>query len=347
MFNKFMNNYYFGKAGKGDLTPDDLPSNRWQLFLETLRVRFSALIRLNLMYAVAFLPVMIVLGLGLSSAMSVLNATDLGNGESAYTMQAALDAESAAENGEDPTSVSVPTVLSSEQSLEGLQGILFMSLLLLIPAFAITGPATAGVSYVTRNWARDEHAFIWSDFKDAVKENWKQAIIVSLITSVLPFVVYMCWRFYGELAQTQTIMIVPQILVLMIGLIWSLSVTYMHPMIVGYKLKMKDLFRNSILLSIARLPQSVGIRLLHCVPVVIAGLAAFFWNPYWAFLGIILWYLIIGFSLSRFITASFTNGVFDRFINSHIEGAKVNRGLREDLDEDEDNEEISVQMPRE
>jgi hypothetical protein len=50
------------------------------------------------------------------------------------------------------------------------------------------------------------------------------------------------------------------------------------------------------------------------------------------------YYMLIGFSLSRFITASYTNAVFDRFINSRIEGAKVNQGLKapeDDEDEDE------------
>ena len=101
-----------------------------------------------------------------------------------------------------------------------------------------------------------------------------------------------------------------------------------------------------MLLAVARLPQSVGIRLLHCVPVLIALAVAFFINPAWAILGIVLYYILIGFSLSRFVTASFTNAVFDRYINSHIEGAKVNRGLREETDDD-DEEEISVKMPRE
>ena len=36
-------------------------------------------------------------------------------------------------------------------------------------------------------------------------------------------------------------MMIPQMLVLMIGLVWAISVTYMHPMIVRYKLTMKDL----------------------------------------------------------------------------------------------------------
>ena len=62
MFGKFMNNYYYGKAGKGDYTPDDLPKNRWQLFAEMLRVRLSALCRLNLIYVLPWLPTLLVIG---------------------------------------------------------------------------------------------------------------------------------------------------------------------------------------------------------------------------------------------------------------------------------------------
>ena len=46
------------------------------------------------------------------------------------------------------------------------------------------------------------------------------------------------------------------------------------------------------------------------------------------------------FSFSSFITASFTNAVFDKYINSRIEGAQVNRGLsQEDNDDDDDDDE--------
>ena len=51
------------------------------------------------------------------------------------------------------------------------------------------------------------------------------------------------------------------------------------------------------------------------------------------------YYMLVGFGLSRFITASYTNAVFDRFINSRIEGAKVNQGLRQEDDEAEDEDE--------
>lgn len=311
MFGKFMNNYYYGKSGKGDYNKEDLPTNRWQLFWEMLRVRLSGLCRLNLMYLVTWLPTMLVLLFGIAWIQTGLL-------------------------GEDGELVANADVL--------LMGMVQTTLLLLVPCITITGIATPGVAYVTRNWSRDEHAFIWSDFKDAVKLNWKQGVLTALITGILPLAVWVGWDFYGEMANTTSVwMIVPQVLVLMIGILWSLAVTYMHPLIVTYQLKFKDVLRNAFLLAIARLPMSVGIRLLHCLPLVIAVLLALVVNPLYCVMGLFFYYALIGFGLSRFITASFTNAVFDKYINSQIEGAVVNRGLNTEVEDDDFDDEEEVQ----
>ena len=65
MFGRLMNSFYYGKSGKGDYRKEDLPKNRWQLFWEMLRVRFSALLRLNLMYVVVWIPAIFFIGLRL------------------------------------------------------------------------------------------------------------------------------------------------------------------------------------------------------------------------------------------------------------------------------------------
>ena len=70
-----MNSYYYGKSGKGDYTPDDLPKNRWQLFLEMLRTRMSGLCRMNLMYFVTWLPAMIAIALCVVSLIMTLAGT--------------------------------------------------------------------------------------------------------------------------------------------------------------------------------------------------------------------------------------------------------------------------------
>ena len=160
-----------------------------------------------------------------------------------------------------------------------------------------------------------------------------------MITSILPLAAYVGWEYYGQMSQNNMILIVPQILVVLVGAIWAISVTYMHPLIVTYELKMKDVIRNGLLLGVARLPMSVAIRLLHCVPVLIGAALMYFWHPWYGMMILFAWYALIGFALSRFMTASYTNAVFDRFINPRIEGAKVNRGLYVDTEDDEEDEE--------
>ena len=307
MFSKWMNSFYYGKSGKGDYTPENLPTNRWQLFWEMLRVRLSALVRLNLMYVLPWLPTMIVLMIGALSFLTSLN--------------------NMVDSGE---AIAVGELLG---------GVVAPTLLLLVPCITITGPFTSGVCYVTRNWARDEHAFIWSDFKDAVKENWKQSIVISFVTSLVPLMLYVCWNFYGSMANDNAFMVVPQVLTMMIGLMWCLGVTYFHPLIVSYKLRMRDVIRNGLLLAVARLPMSIGLRLLHALPMIIGVVLMLFVSPMYCMLGLFAYYLLIGFSLSRFVTASYTNAVFDKYINAKIEGAVVNRGLYVPDDDDDEDEE--------
>ena len=61
MFGRMMNNYYYGKSGKGDFRKEDLPTTRSQLFRDTLRTRFAGLVRLNLLYCLIWIPAMIVI----------------------------------------------------------------------------------------------------------------------------------------------------------------------------------------------------------------------------------------------------------------------------------------------
>ena len=95
-------------------------------------------------------------------------------------------------------------------------------------------------------------------------------------------------------------------------------------------------------MAIGRLPQTVGIRLILLAPSAICMTIFVFTGSLIALLVLALYYVMIGYSLARFICASYTNGVFDKFINSRIEGAKVNQGLRKPDDEDGEDEETEA-----
>lgn len=320
MFGKMMNRYFYGKSGQGDYNPDNLPQTRMQLFWEMLRIRFSALMRLNLLYVIVWLPAIFVIARGLMMwYSSLVGITELQS----LLDEGAMTAEAFADN------------YALWQS--GVRSVVLQSLLFLVPCIAITGPCTAGLCYITRNWARDEHAFIWSDYKDAVKENWKPALLTSAITGIMPLLIYVCATFYGDMIAQNKLFIVPQILSITLGLVWLLMQLYTYPQIVTYTLSYRDVLKNSLLMAIGRLPMTVGLKLLSVLPALICGAVGIL-TPYFQYtmLAYGLYYIVIGFSLSRFVGASYTNAVFDRLINAKIEGAQVNRGLYHEEDDEDD-----------
>ncbi|MDR3050449.1 MAG: YesL family protein [Oscillospiraceae bacterium] len=298
--------FYYGKAGKADYTPDDMPANRWQLFAQVFKTRFWSLARVNLLQLLFWLPF---LGVTLLTLLSA-------NAQAAQSLQ------------------------DGAQSLPAnwAGGLLFTYSVLLIPCILITGPSSAAAAYVTRNWSRDQHAFIWSDYWDAFKANWKQGLAVSAITSVLPAVLVVGYIFYGELARQYAVAVVAQALLGMAVGVWALALTFFYPLMVTYTLKLGTLLRNGLLLAVGRLPHAVGIRLLTLLPLFIA-VAALLMGSLYGIVFAVLYYLLLGFALHRLVYASFANSVFDKLINPRIEGAPTNLGLRAEDDEDDGEDE--------
>ncbi len=315
MLGNFFQSFYYGKAGKSDFNPENLPENRVQLFFDMLRVRWGGLVKLNLLYILFWLPALLWTGWNFLAMENILVMADAGE------------------------------ILQSEITSQ-LMGIVWLWTLGMFPCIAITGPATAGISYITRNWARDQHSFVWSDFKDAFKSNWKQALAVSTITGVLPFLVYNCYRFYGDLAQTNGVFfIIPQMFVIILAVLWLLSLQIIYTLMITYSLKFTHLLRNAFILSIGKLPLSVGIRLIAlvipaiavAVMLLIPGVTAY------AMLVLILYVVLFGFAFDRFLYASYANAICEKYINPGIEGAKVGMGLRQTT---EDDYEIDPTLPQ-
>lgn len=285
-FGNLMNNYFYGKSGKGDYRIEDMPQNRFQLFGAVLKTRWSAMVGVNLLYVLFWLP---------AAAWTLLNYITLVSG--------------AAEN---------------------VTGLFSTYLLILIPLIALTGPFTAGATYVLRNWARDEHSFVWSDFWDAVKGNWKQALVVSVISGLMPYMLFMGYTFYGTMASTKSfVFMIPLALLFLVFIVWKLSEMIIYTLMVTYDLKTKDLIRNAILLTVGNLPLAVGVKLLTLVFPIIAFVLLFFIPSIElpVILVFCLLYLIYIPAFNRLITCSYSNALCEKYLNSKI-GAPTNIGLR-------------------
>ena len=282
--------FYYGKAGKRDYTVEDMPANRWTLFFMVLRDHFFDLIKVNLMQFVFWIPFFL------------------------WTMLSVLALNVQLESGEALT-------------WSTLGGSVLAWVLGLIPCIAITGPSSAASAYLMRNWSKDQHAFLWSDFKDAFVSNWKQALLLSSITALVPAVLFAGGQFYGQIARQSVIMLIPFIITVSGGLLYALMLVVLYPMMVGYQLSFRNLVRNAFLMAAARLPQMLLARAVTFLPIVLLAVS-FMYGLAPLLFGIVLYYILFGFAFSRLVYASVSNAVFDVYLNPYIEGAPVRQGLR-------------------
>ena len=296
-FGNMMNNYFYGKAGQKEYTISDMPKNRFELFGAVMKVRWSSLVGINLLYMIFWIPTLIWIFIGAIGPLLSLES---------------MDAQMA-------------------------QSLLMNFLLILIPCILITGPFTAGATYVLRNWARDEHSFVWSDFWEAVRKNWKQGLGVSAISAVMPFLTYVGVNFYMDMIRNSSMVwIVPLGVLIMVSLIWALSEMVIFMMMVTYRLSFRNLLRNAVLITMGRLPHALGIKLLTLVvPAIAFALMMLVPSIQMAVLMItILLYIVYMPAFNTLIKVSYANAMCEKYMNTQIEGAQTNIGLRpEDWDD--------------
>ncbi len=211
------------KPGKG--IPKDAPEKRrFFLFFEIFFDKFFKLIQLNFVYFVTLIPLF--MGLYYSGVINPL-------------------IESWSDVLKYNIIVFTPTKLGTA--------------LLLVSIF-ITGPATAGFTYVIRNMQRREHTWVISDFFKHFGKNFKQGIIVSAMDLAVYVVLYVALVFYmfimpEDAPEAGTL--IPSlgaVFVIAITFVYTWAHYYIYTMMVTFKLDFSKLFKNSLIFAIAKLP---------------------------------------------------------------------------------------------
>ena len=132
--------------------------------------------------------------------------------------------------------------------------------LLSIPVLTL-GLSNAGLTFIGRNFARQKHAFVWSDFWDTVRKNWKQALPVGIINTLLQFVMAYALYFYFPRAvegQDPTIwQYIPFSLMVMINVMFIFMQYYQYMLLITFKYSIRQLYRNSFIFAMAGLKQNL------------------------------------------------------------------------------------------
>lgn len=106
-----------------------------------------------------------------------------------------------------------------------------------------SGLASAGMTNVARNTARDKHSFGLSDFFETIKKNWKQALPAGIINTLVYVILFFdAWFFYnseGTIAQIGLGITFAMLFIftVMNFFIWTLIITF--------KFTLKQVYKNS------------------------------------------------------------------------------------------------------
>ncbi len=413
--------YFYGKAGQGDYTVEQMPTTRKQLFFTTLKVRLSSMVGINLLHFLWMIPLFIWLYIAMNSAILYLTPEDAVNLPNApqemveaykeYTdaadqydkitnAQTYLEQNQARladiqnnirtilaggevtrqvaviEGGETTTEqVTLEQLRKEESEVQALNdennlnlarandeelinslkekhsenvrifnlysrqllnGNILTSLIILIPLIALCAVGRPGMMYVLRNWARDEHSFVWQDYKQAIKENWKQALGIGILNGLSFLLVFVAYITYGQMAENSWFFNIPQALMVVLLILWWMANELMFPMLITYDMRFRDILKNSIIIALAKLPWAFLILLGSvAVPMAILMLIPM---PFSLLVFLVL-YALFALAFKGFVEASFANSCFDKYLNPRIEGAEVGKGLYKAEDDTETEEE--------
>lgn len=122
-------------------------------------------------------------------------------------------------------------------------------------------PFIGGLTYVTRNYAREEHAFILSDFKDAVKNNWKAFLIDGVVVYLGTTILMVSIPYYLNAAPKGILSSVAAGICILIGMLVLFSQYYAPVLIVTFDLKISQILKNSFIFAILGLWRNILITL--------------------------------------------------------------------------------------
>ncbi|HHV98523.1 MAG TPA: YesL family protein [Clostridiaceae bacterium] len=179
---------------------------------------------------------------------------------------------------------------------------------LAIPIITV-GPAQAGFTYIMRNYAREEHAFLWWDFKDTALKNFKQSIIISIIDFVVIIVAGIAMRFYFHKIAENSIWSFPAGLVIVAFVIFIMMHLYIYPMLITFKLTVKQIYKNALIFAFIKLIPNALILLL-CFAIVFATFLNYL-------IGILL-LILITYSLIGLITNFYVNPIIKKYMIDRI-----------------------------
>ncbi len=121
----------------------------------------------------------------------------------------------------------------------------------------LTGPFTAGFTYVIRNYAKQTPTFMMHDFFTHAKRNIKQGLLASsLITLAYYFLAQSLFFYNSFFMQNGLPLGVLYTLIAVVAILLTITVFYIYPIMVTFRMSFKVIFKNAWTFAVLKLPQN-------------------------------------------------------------------------------------------
>lgn len=156
------------------------------------------------------------------------------------------------------------TVMTGNVIYELLLNYAAGAVLVCIP-IVTTGPAQAGFTYILWNFSREEHVFLWGDFKEHAVKNAGQSSLICLIDLVVTLVIGIDLSFYMRIGGKSMLQTTATFFIIVFFIIYMMMHMYIYPMLITFRLSVKQIYKNALIFSIIRFFPNLGILVLCSV----------------------------------------------------------------------------------
>ncbi len=148
--------------------------------------------------------------------------------------------------------------LSGTNIMENQSVITIISLFVAAILFQVfgSGPATASISYIIRRYIKDSHVWIFSDFFDHIKKNFKQGIAVYVINTIVSAFLIIAYIFYSLIMRNSLGGLLAFVIVV-VSAFFIMMQMYTYQLMAGFNFKVNDIYKNSFLLTMIKLPWNI------------------------------------------------------------------------------------------
>ncbi len=233
--------YNYARPGKG-VNKRDPNQSKISIFFEILFRKLGDLCKVNLIYLIVSIPTFIVTMI----CMGVVSGRIVNAVIPAIAKILELPV----------VDMSNPELLNLAVKIDLIIRVCFAYLFTI---FLGQGPVTAGYTYILRNYGREEHAWMFSDWFEHTRKNFLQSLLVWLIDLVVFCLFVIAISVYMQLGG---FLVYLAGLLSGIFLIYVMIHFYVYQLMITFKNSIKDIFRNAFIMTMQKAPRNVLLLLI-------------------------------------------------------------------------------------